>query len=260
MQNLKKLPSLLSVEELISQINQESPEEQNKKEVTLSEEDESTFLYFLHNFNIVPGNEPIKKNVMWAIYKAWARNPIKRKDFMAQLNSYFPDNTTVTNKQGTIYINVNAAKLAFEVFTKFKRLNQRLKQKPANDKLDNFLNYYHITDGSYWLEDYLLYFLYDKYSYRVLKINPNTPLYLSKVVFNGLCNVRFEKAQKNGTMFYAVNENVIKLYEPGQLERMRKEHAKEEKAKSKIRIRTPRTRRKTSTKNKTRSSRSRLST
>lgn len=215
---LKKAPNQLSTEELLEQLSNplEEPKEKEIPEIINYKND---VMGFLSTFQILPGKEAIKKHVFFAIYKSWSRSPLDRKSFECEINRLFISN----NKQ--YYINQNTIKLTYEAYTKFKKERKQLKSKHWAKHYQRFLDYYSLTPGTFWIEKDILYYIYDKYSHNILNKKNNRGT-LGTESFFKFCDVFLKQKIVKGGIIYGLSDNIQNCFEPGQLERMRKEYVK----------------------------------
>lgn len=220
----KKIPHALDTEELLKVIsqNKETTPQDNETAPEILEYT-NDILPFLSTFNILPGEQRIKKGLLFSIYKAWSKQPVKRKDFLNELYKYLeigyqPD--------GCFYINHNAMKLTYDVYRKYQKEYRKTHSKHWTKHFENFLKYYSLTDKGYWVELPILYFLYDKYLFELgIQHGPRKTLY--KDQFEKFCRLYFKEKTTEFTRLYSVSSNITNFFQAGQLERMRKEYVKQ---------------------------------
>ena len=248
---MKKLPHTVDTDELLKLINQ-SPAASPENTDTLPEviEYKNDIMSFLSTFNIQEGDKRIKKNLLYSIYKAWSGDPCKRKDFILELSAMLPTSADTAGAP-QFKINQNAVKLTYDVYTKYVDEYKVLKSKKYASHFEDFLNYFSLKSDGYWIELKLLYFLYDKYTFLIGY--PGRILTLRH--FEKFCTLHLKKKVTSAGKVYELSPNITNFFQPGQLERMKKEHAKERKKEisakvPKKRSRASRSRSKVQSKNK----------
>lgn len=226
---VKKVPHVLNTEDLLRVI-ESSHKEEPEKEVPEILEYTNDILPFLSKFNIIPGDKMIKKNLLFSIYKAWSKNPKKKKEFILEMNKYF----RVRSPDGSnyFYINKNAMSLTHEIYQKYKKHNKKVTSRHWVQHFEDFLNYHALESKNYWIHINILYFLYEKYLHE-RKLNTSPSAILNKHNFESFCNLYLQKKITKDGPVYAVSSNIEAFFQPGQLERMRKTYAKKEDDKEK---------------------------
>jgi hypothetical protein len=236
---VRKTANFIETEELLKlleepQLNQETPDILYKNDI----------LSFISVFNIQSGEDRIKKNTLYSIYRVWSKNPIPSKDFHLEMFKFLPV-CQVQNAAG-YNINQNAIKLTHEAYSLFKQQKVRtLKSKRWTQHFENFLLFHALTSGNFWLESDILYFIYDKYTHE-RGLDRTVHLYMTKEVFYIYADIFLKhKITKYGKM-YGISENIQNFFQPDQLARMQKAHAKEiiEKDKPKSKRKTSKPKRK----------------
>lgn len=237
--NLKKAPKDTTTEELLKAL--ENPPE--VKPEAIGQDDYSDFkndiFSFLAFFEITPGEHEIKKNVLYSIYFSWSEEPLKRSKFYQCMSEYIPLSKGVT-KYYTI--NKPVMKLTYEAYKKFKKDAWQLKSKHFMKSFKDFLSSMDIKPGEFYIERELLHFIYDKYTFKNNIILKGT---IQETTFYKFCDIFFKYTRTKNGIMYAVNEEVTKHFQPGQLERMRKEYAQKKrpkKRKQKKHLKIPRVR------------------
>lgn len=216
---IRKAPHALDTEDLLKLIEQTDASKAVApvNEPIISGNDVLTFLSVL---NIQEGSEIIKKNTLFQIYKAWSKHPITRKDFFLTIGKFFPV------KNGAYRINQNAIKLTHEAYLKFKRQNTKLNSPAWAKHFENFLLFHSLKHGDAWIELDIFYFLYDKYCHSQ-GLDKSGKHYMGKQVFEYYANLNLKfKITKYGKV-YAISSNIANFFQPGQLQRMKEQHAKE---------------------------------
>ena len=223
--SLKKAPKEITTEELLKALD--TPVEE--KPVEIGQEDYSDFkndiFSFLAFFELTPGEFEIKKNVLYSIYFSWSEDPMKRSKFYQCMSAYIPLSSGLT-KYYTI--NKPIMKLTYEAYKKFKKEAWQLKSKNFMKQFKHFLGIMEIKPGEFWIERELLHFIYDKYTLIFDKTRKGV---ITEQTFYKFCDIFFKYTRTKNGIMYAVNEEVTKHFQPGQLERMRKEYAQKKRPK-----------------------------
>lgn len=239
----KKLPHELDTNDLLALIEQNQPvlvelKDTDTPEIIEDHEKHGDVLSFLSQFNIIGGTNPIRKNLLYSIYKAWSVGPLKRKDFISSCNELL-----VNGQFNTYLINQNAIKLTYDAYVKFKKHFSVIKSQKFAVQFQDYLNHYSITGGEYWIHVNILFFLYDKFTnekkyQRSLKLQ----------FFDQFCKLHLKlKVTSKGKM-YAVSPNIEGFFQPGQLDRMKVTYAHKEKQEKEVKAR--KRKRKTKSKSK----------
>lgn len=217
--SVKKTPSALDTDELfkIAEQSLQTPETE------IAPLDSNDIFTFFSTFNLEAGETPIKKNLLYSIYKAWSAYPLIKKDFIKEVDNYIPF------KNGYYKINQNAVRLTYDVYKKFKQVNKKQTSKNWVRHYQDFLNFHALEQGDFWIELDIFYFLYDKYTYT-RKIRA-----LNKKEFEKFCSLYLKSKITTTGKVYGVTANVQNFFQEGQLERMKKSYVQEEKKKNKKR-------------------------
>lgn len=240
----KKLPHTLDTDSLIDLLKNppvDAPQNEAKEGIFLITKEDDV-LGFMATFNILPGEEKVKKNLFYSIYKSWSKDPVKKDEFLNKVTKFIETN------RAYFLLNQNAVKLTYDVYLKFKDEHKLVKSKAKANNFQDFLKYYALNAGEYWLNAEIFYFLYDKY------INDKGlhTRQLSKYQFELFCKLHFRSKLTVHGRVYGLSNNVVNFYQPNQLERMKATHLYEEekpkKKKQKRKSRTPKSRSKVQSK------------
>ena len=219
----KKVPHSLDTEELLKRITNSEPEEVTTDSldgILLEEVMQDDVLSFLSAFNIQHGEERIRRTTLYNIYRAWSMSPVQKTSFHLQVGNYIP---VITNYYA---INQNSIKLTYDAYKNFKKTKSQAKSKLWVSRVEDFLNFNAVKDGPLWLEIDILYFLYDKFEHE-----RGHPTKVSKRYFEKIMDVFLKNKVTEKSKLYAVSENIKNQFQPGQLERMKKTYAIQEKQK-----------------------------
>jgi len=181
----KKLPDKISDEELLKALETAKDDEFSLK----LDRKEDEIVSFLRFFNIENGNHPIRKTQIYRLYKLYSKNPIGNIEFQEKLGhyivpvvKYYKINKTAANLNDKLY----------EFLEKNTINKDRFKVKSWHTHFNNYIKKYSIKSGSrdnfIWLESFLLYDLYDQWTYEIKKKSP-----LSEETFNRFCKLYFKE-------------------------------------------------------------------
>lgn len=175
-------------------------------------------LSFLSIFNIKPGKERIKKNVLYSIYRSWSNNPVSSKDFYIQMAKFI-----VEDKKSTklYYINQNVIKITYEAFQMRKRKIAKVKSKNWGTKFQTYLDNNYIVPGDRWVHEEALYLMY-----KEINREKQPQSLLSRDHFIAFLKITFELKNTASGMFFAVNDRTAKYYNNEKMEQILKSYEK----------------------------------
>lgn len=164
---------------------------------------------FLSLFTITPGDNLLSVKIFYELYYKWSKNPIHRNDFPKKVGKYLP----ITTSKGNLFFSISA----LPIFLKNKVLAHIASRINTPNKLtspihkrhfDNFLSFYKIKRGRYYIQAYVLYYLYDKWTFKTK--TKNTLGYKYLINFLKLYFPNKMKA-KHGTSVYwfAVHKSIL---------------------------------------------------
>lgn len=194
-------------------------------------------LGFISTFAIEPGEDRIKQYTLFSIYKVWSKSPIKKTDFLREMQTFLES----TNLKGcaAFYINQSAIKLTHSAYKHYTNENLKLKGRSWSKQFENFLKFHNLSSGDRWIHQEILYFIYDKYAHAT-GLDEHTRTYMSKNVFFVYCKLYLkQKVTKHG-LLYAISDNIQSFFQIDQLARMEMEYAKQEEKVPKKRRKAPR--------------------
>lgn len=220
---VKVTPKALDTDTLLDLV-EKAPDDK----AIMGEKYKNDVLGFLSTFNIQPGEDTIKGNTLYSIYKVWSKEPLPKNTFYREVNNFLPEKTPTFYK-----INQNVIKLTHEAYSRFKQeRNIKLKNKTWTRHFEDFLLYYSLKTDNFWIEGPILYFIYDKYAHE-RGLDKHNSTHMNLQTFYAYADL-FLKYKKTKTgKYYAVSDNITIQFQEGQLERMQREYAKEQKAKEK---------------------------
>ena len=208
-----KLPDNIQLEDLLEALD-------SKVEGTNSID---PIVVFLQRFDIKPGNERVTGKLLYNLYNRTTKNPYKKIKFSLELNKY------ISKELNSNYFLINQPfEHLNELCDKVQRKHDKVKSPTYHQHFQNFLRKYHIEESNQWVEDYILYNLYDSWSYSIHKKHP-----LSKEYFYRFCNIYFEKQVTKTTTYYGVNKNVLDYLSDNLIRQLRERHNEEYKRKGK---------------------------
>jgi len=215
MNELKKLPSAISIEELEKLAEENGPS--TKTEPQDFSEYRNDVLDFLRTLEITTGENPVLKNTLFLIYKAWSEQPVSRSIFSLLIGQLFRTNA----KKGFVYINKTSIKITHDAYVKFKKKTYILKGRKLADNFNDFLRYYSIQSGTYFIEFDFLYLIYTRYVEQKEILKP-----FSRASFEKYCKVNFPRKRLSTGPAYGVTPNIENFFKKGELKRMRRFHGK----------------------------------
>jgi len=185
----QKLPSTVDLDTLLEALKSNEP-------VVI--EDTSDVNTFIAQFNILPGSYPISKAYLYKLYKGWSKNPISRNSFTIHLNRYF------ISSQYKFCIDKPALNISPEL-QKLLAPKRKYTKNPNNHKhFKYFLDKYNIKEGNYWIEGYILFSLYDSWTYQIRKEKP-----IKQYIFLELCEIFFETKTIDNTKYFQVDKSIL---------------------------------------------------
>jgi len=170
---------------------------------------------FLSAFDIRPGPNVIRVKLLYHLYCLWSKNPLSPPRFYAEINKFLLPHTKSTAR----YYLLNAK--AFKLSAKSQELLAKTKiDKTKSVKyrrhFEAFLDAYGIKPGTYWIEGYLLYYLYDLWSFK--RSNP-----LGEDQFHQFAKIYFKyRRARNPLHWFAVDKSILQFLPPEHIEQIRR--------------------------------------
>lgn len=208
----QSLPGNLSLEDLLEAIN--SPQEHVGAEKPLN--DDSTVYGFLVTYGIKPGNYPVKARLFYELYKRWTKDPLEKASFDYQIAKYLVYGQKYNQK--IYFIDKDAFKISEEIQRLLTPKN-KTKSKSYKKHFETYLKKYNIKPGNFWVESYVLYYLYDKWVYGIKKKTP-----LGEQQFHLFCKLYFKHKRigSSRVMWFGVNgEDLMKIVPKSKIKRIR---------------------------------------
>lgn len=184
---MKKLPHELTNEELLSQIDTTQPIQEYRNDV----------LDFISTYKLKQGPEKIRRNILYDLYKCWSKNPINKQTFALEIGRLFETDEKYLN------LNIPSANLLRKLYD-FKKPQIKIVSKKWKQHFENYLNYYQITSGTFFVKTEVLYNLYDKWTYNN---NNKNPLGIDQ--FRSFCNLYFKKKVARHYHWFGVNRSIF---------------------------------------------------
>lgn len=210
----KKTLTQYSEEELLLALQQ--PEQSNVQAK------DNSIPMFLSFYKIEPGNDLIITRFLYSLYKLWANNPVTKTVFYNETGKYL-----ITHQKGAqefYMINRSSLNLSSEAHKLvIARLGDRTKQLPWKKHFDAFIEHFKIKPGSYFLESFVLYDLYDQYVFKTKKKG-----HLGIDSFINFCRLYFtqERLTSNKVSWFGVDESIKQFITDEHLATLREQRVK----------------------------------
>jgi len=196
-----KLPSKESTENLLDLLETNKVKNKVNRDGTISS--------FVSVFKLKSGQQSISAEELFNLYKKWTKTPLTRSKFLRELKRYIE----YTYKNGYLYFLIDFTCFNMTVSTKQKLIERpKTKSRIYTTHFENYLKFYGIKQGTFWLEDHILFHLYDKWTYKNKNRHP-----LSFIQFNKFCKLYFE----NKTKYFGVNKEILNHLTPEHLQQLR---------------------------------------
>lgn len=185
--------SNLSDTELLELLNKEGLQETTGKF-------KNNMTLFLEKFSISPGTVPIKPKALFALYQSWCDDSLKYNNFAKLLYLFLP------RKNNTCLINKAPIEILEFILSEQKEDSRpRARSLVAKKRMDAFFGAYSIRPGKLWLENYLLYHLYDAWNF-----DNKYRTQLNDKDFTKILSLYFEhKRGPRGYLLVALHEDVL---------------------------------------------------
>lgn len=161
---------------------------------------------FINTYNIKPGDIPFNTNSLYQLYFHWSQAPVIKPTFRSFMGSML----MVASPKGkhTNYYMINQDSLKLTITLK-KLIDSRRSKTPKKTKSKNhrnhfqlFLNQNTIKPGSYFIESYVLYYIYDKWQFNnkmKIRLGKNQLYAFFKLEFE------FKRVASSKTLYYGVD-------------------------------------------------------
>ena len=184
--SLSKLPSALSDEELLKQLD--SPEQ-------IQKEAPNNVVSFLLFFKIEPGAFLVKKHVLYTLYLGYTKESVGRVEFDREVGNYIL--SKIYRGCPYFYINYNSFDIGSKTFELFQKSKHITKSPRFNSHFKNFIQANNLEDGNHWIPAQLF---YQEYREWCKTINRQRPL--SRTNFYKFLKLYFKKEKQVGNIKY----------------------------------------------------------
>lgn len=207
------LPNDLSLEDLINT----AESEEKAQESTIEYDDD--IVSFLLAFDIRQGTHAVSVKLFYNLYKKWSKAPVKKAKFDREVANFL-----IRHQKGpNVFYLID--KDVFKVSEEIQKfiLNGRIdktKSKPYKKHFDNFLKKYELKAGTYYIESYILFFLYDRWAYSINKKNS-----LSSAQFFNFCKLYFpfKRNSESRVMWFGIQkEGLLRMADSATILEIRK--------------------------------------
>jgi arginyl-tRNA--protein-N-Asp/Glu arginylyltransferase len=204
-----KLPNNINTEDLLKQLD--------TKETVVAQEDSHKYpndiIPFLTFYNLKEGTNLVRVKLLYLLYTRWSKSPLTRAQFGHQLGNYFIVDRAATRLNETAF---NITDKAYRLLLEKSR--DRVKAKSWSTHFQNFIKNYDLKPGTYFIESFVLYYLYDSWVYKNKKKQP-----LSERQFRAFLKLHFENRRitQNRTEWYGVTEDILQHLPEEHLQQLR---------------------------------------
>ncbi len=205
--------------------------EQNETGEQTIQEHASDVPAFLSFYKITPGKDLVLKRVLYKLYGYWSENPLDKTQFSTLVNEYIP--TRQVGPHQYYIINQKALDLSKHAYDHIiEHTHDRIKIPAWKAHFDKYLEHYKLKPGTFFIESYILYNLYDKYAYET-----NKKLPLSYVQFVKFCKLYFnaERLTSSKISYFGVDKSIKEFITDDEIRQLRKSRTDNvKKAKQKV--------------------------
>ena len=151
-QKSSKLPSEYTVEELL-----EATTVEGDTKVDPSNPITSSEVYtFINIFKLAPGPYLVRTSLLYKLYKAWSKKPMKKMEFGIRFTEIISKNESESIHR----LNRHSRELIELPIQYQARNNTAARFRTVFPRFQEYLNHYNIKQGTYFIECYVLYQLY----------------------------------------------------------------------------------------------------
>lgn len=199
---LPKLPNQLSDKEL---------EELLKSSESVTSQPSSEIIRFLTVFNIQSGKTRVKAKLLYSIYYKWSQTPMGHTHWgheMAKFVAYYDE---------WYYISIPAFTLsedALKALTPVKK--SRYKSKQWHRHFKNFIAHYNMKPGKFWVEQSVLFYLYDLWTFKIRRKRC-----LGPTDFTIFLRHYFKIVTRKGVSIISVDHSILNYITTEQIEQIR---------------------------------------
>jgi hypothetical protein len=209
--SISKLPNELSIEDLI---NSAESDPSPVQKINLEKNDVVLFLTF---YDIKPGRNVIKKRFLYELYRKWSSNSVSKHMFGHEVGKFLP--SYQIGKDSIYKLSINAFDINERLYALIlKKTKNKTKSSNYMKHFEHFIKKYEIKHGTVWLESFVLYYLYDKWIYKINKNNP-----LGRRQFFNFCKMyfKFKRLTKSKIMWFGIHKNIYKQLTRGEIREIR---------------------------------------
>lgn len=216
-------PSLDELDELLKLAESETYEEDTQSK--------NDIVAFLSTFQIKPGPNIIRLQLLYELYSLWSKNPITKNRFGKELNKFL-----ISSAHHTYRLNAAAFKLSKKAYDLLQEKTcDKTKSKKYKRHFEAFIKHYELKKGTFYLEWFVIHYLYDLWSNR--KTN-----HLGEVQFQKFLALYFPMKQPPGSVqYFGVDRSILRFLPQEHIEQIRlarkqyNEKRRKEKNKKKLR-------------------------
>lgn len=180
---------------------------------------------FLSIYNLSNGENLVSSTLLYDLYKLIDKKPISFNTFNKSLVNLIKSKQVNSNR---VYF---LSKAAGDLKDKLFKVNKKKQSNGFNFKrhFKAFITYYDLKSSNTWIEDYVLYYLYDTWCY----IN-KAKYSLSLPVFRQFCNLTFKQSKitPNLVTYYGITDSIYNILDIPSLVQLRegwhKRHGKKQ--------------------------------
>jgi hypothetical protein len=155
---------------------------------------------FISYYNLKQGTEVVTSKLLYRLYRHWSKDPIPSKAFTSTLTDIFPSNRL--GHSITILLDKSALNIHNEL-SKYLESMDKTKYKNWTKHFTTYLNHYSIKKGGLFINNNVLYNLYDKWCYK----NHSKHL-LGHKQFNKFCKLFFKHKVVKDQLWYAIDDSI----------------------------------------------------
>jgi hypothetical protein len=176
---------------------------------------------FLSSFQILPGKNLVRFSLLYELYKLWSKNPSAKTSFAFSLNRFLLPQ--YVDQIAYYLINRDAFLLSSKSYQLLQtRTRDKTKSPFYKRHYEAFLKHYGLKPGKYWLESFVLFYLYDKWVLK--KQNPLGEYQF--MAFSKLYFIHKRRSRDTRLMWFAVDESILQHLPPEHLAQIRQAHKK----------------------------------
>jgi hypothetical protein len=190
---MKKAITDLSDQEILESLNQNSSPEPIYNWPT-------DVMEFISFYNLKSGTDPVTTKLLYKLYSRWSQNPIIKKALSDTLTDIFP--SVRYGRSVMILLNKDVLNISNELY-KYLESIDKTKNKDWAKHFTTYLDHYSIKKGGLFINNNVLYNLYDKWCYK----NHSKHL-LGPKQFNKFCKLFFKHKVIKDQLWYAVDDSI----------------------------------------------------